>query len=123
MRFYVMTQHGANTNPGLGPNGGPELPLPYTSSRFGSTLTWLDQFNSTYTVSPSLVNVFAFGWNRFYTPFINPTTGGGWAAKVGLTGLPPGQASDVFLTLTLEGQIRRQIGPTTRTFKAFSTTP
>ena len=23
MRFYVMTQHGANTNPALGPNGGP----------------------------------------------------------------------------------------------------
>ena len=96
MRFYVMTQYGDNTNPALSPNGGPVLPLPYTSSRFGSTKTFLDQFNTTYTVSPSVVNVFGFGWNRFYTPFINPTTGGGWAAKVGLTGLPPGQASDTF---------------------------
>jgi hypothetical protein len=96
MRFYVMTQHGANTQPGLGPNGGPQLPLPYTSSRYGPTLTWLDQFNMSYTITPSLVNVFAFGWNRFDTPFTNPTTGQGWAAKVGLTGLPAGQASDTF---------------------------
>jgi len=102
-RFFLLTQHGANTNPGLGPNGGPQLPLPYTSSRFGSTITWLDQANMSYTITPSLVNVFGFSWNRFYSPFTNPTVGGGWAAKVGLTGLPPGQATDVFPSISFGG--------------------
>ena len=56
-----------------------------------------------YTITPSLVNVFGFSWNRFDTPFENPTTGGGWAAKVGLTGLPPGQATDVFPSISFGG--------------------
>jgi hypothetical protein len=103
MRFSLLTQHGANTQPGLGPNGGPQLPLPYTSSRYGPTLTWLDQFNMSYTITPTLVNVLGFSWNRFDTPFTDPTTGQGWAAKVGLTGLPPGQASDTFPSIYFGG--------------------
>ena len=125
MRFSLLTQHGANTQPGLGPNGGPQLPLPYTSSRYGPTLTWLDQFNMSYTITPTLVNVFGFSWNRFDTPFTDPTTGGGWAAKVGLTGLPPGQASDVFPSVYFGGpDAPHRCGTTTGvSLRAFSTTP
>ena len=102
-RLYVLTQHGKNAPVGLGPNGGPQLPLPYTSSRYGSTETWLEQMNFTYTISPSIVNVFAFSYNRFYTPFTDPTKGGNWASKAGLTGLPAGQASDSFPPVYFNG--------------------
>jgi hypothetical protein len=102
-RLYGVTQHGRNAPVGLGPNGGPQLPLPYTSSRFGSTETWLEQMNVAYTVSPSVVNVFAFSYNRFYTPFTDPTQGGNWASKAGLKGLPPGQASDAFPPVYFNG--------------------
>lgn len=101
--IYGVTQYGKNAPVGLGPNGGPQLPLPYTSSRFGSTITRLAQLNNAFTISPTVVNVFAFSYNSFYTPFTNPTTGGGWAAKAGLTGLPPGQASDVFPPINFGG--------------------
>lgn len=101
--LYGVTQHGKSAPVGLGPNGGPQLPLPYTSSRFGSTTTNLEQLHDSYILSPSLVNVFAFSYNSFYTPFTNPTQGGGWASKVGLTGLPPGQAADTFPPISFGG--------------------
>ncbi len=103
LRFYVLTQKGLQTQPGLGPNGGPQLSLPYTSSRTSSQGIWLEQGNVSYTISPSLVNVLAVSFNRFYTPFVDPTTGGGWAAKAGLTGLPAGQASDTFPSIAFAG--------------------
>lgn len=101
--LYGVTQWGKNAPVGLGPNGGPQLPLPYTSSRFGSTITHLEQLNDSYILSPSVVNIFAFSYNSFYTPFTNPTLSGNYATNAGLTGLPGGQASQAFPSISFGG--------------------
>ena len=97
-----MDQHGKSGNPTtLGGNSG-TLPLPYASGRFGTTETFMAQANFAYTLKPSLVNVFAVSWLRFITPDIDPTTGQGWAGKIGLTGLP-GAAADYFPQVSFGG--------------------
>lgn len=101
--LYGILQWGKNFPVGLPPNGGPQLPLPYASSRISSTITKFGQFGDTYAFSPSVLNVFGFSANRFYTPFVNPTTQGNYAAKSGLTGLPAGQASEAFPSIAFGG--------------------
>jgi hypothetical protein len=101
--LWGVTQWGRNFPVGLPPNGGPELPLPYASSRYGATVTWLEQFNDTYTISPHVLNVFGFSFNRYITPFINPTEQGNYAAGAGIKGLPPGQASEAFPSIGFGG--------------------
>lgn len=99
-----IVQWGHVTQPSLGNNGGPQLPLPYTSSRFSSQKIELYQLNDTETFTPNLVNIFGFQVNRFETPFTNPTTAGDWAAKAGITGIPTtGQASENFPPITFSG--------------------
>ncbi len=101
--LYGITQWGRNFPVGLPPNGGPQLPLPYASSRYSSLVTWLDQFGDTYAFSPTVLNVFSFAFNRFYTPFVNPTIQGDYATKAGIKGLPPGQASEEFPSIAFSG--------------------
>lgn len=101
--LYGLNQWGRNFPVGLPPNGGPELPLPYASSRYSSLATWLDQFGDTYAFSPAVLNVFGFAFNRFYTPFVNPTIQGNYATKAGIKGLPAGQASEEFPSIAFGG--------------------
>ena len=98
-----ITQYGNNTPSGLGANGGPQLPLPYTSSRFGGTKVVVEQLSDTHSFTQNLVNVFGYQFNRFVTPFQNPTTGGNYATKAGLTGLPAGDPMDVFPPVSFGG--------------------
>jgi hypothetical protein len=93
---YFLIQHGVVSQPSLGANGGPQLPLPYTSSRFGGQTIELYQFGDTEAITSNLVNTLGYQVNRFITPFTNPTTSGNWAAQAGLTGIPGGQASENF---------------------------
>src|SRR5579875_1365831 len=94
--LYGVTQWGKNFPTTLGANGGPQLPLPYSSSRYADTITSLDQFGDDYTLTPNVLNVFGFSFNRFNNPYFNPTTKGNYAVGSGLKGLPPGQASEAF---------------------------
>jgi hypothetical protein len=101
---YFLIQHGVNTQPVLDSNGGAQLPLPYTTTRSNSQTIDVLQLGDTETITPNLVNTFGYQVNRFVTPFVNPTTGGGWIAKVGLTGLPAsGEILDEFPPITFSG--------------------
>jgi hypothetical protein len=100
---FALFQYGKNSPIGLPSNGGPQLPLPYTSSRTALQIIWLAQVGHTWTITPHLVNVFGAQFNRFDTPFTSPTNGGGYPTKAGLTGLPSGPASDVFPSINFVG--------------------
>lgn len=94
-RLYAMFQTG-KISPLSYYNGGAQLPLPYTSGRYSYQTITIAQLGETWTITPNLVNVFGAQYNQYKTPFVNPTTNGGWAAKLGITGLPSGNPQDVF---------------------------
>jgi len=98
-----LTQHGNNSPIGLPPNGGPQLPLPYTSSRYSSTVVTVQQLTDTATLTPNLVNTLGFQFNRFFTPFINPTRDGNYATKAGLSNLPAGEPQTEFPPVSFNG--------------------
>lgn len=101
--LFGLVQWGKNYPVRLSANGAPQLPLPYGSSRYADTITEMAQFSDSYVISPNLVNVFGFSFNRFNNPYTNPTTGGSYVSKSGLTGVPAGQASDVFPPIAFLG--------------------
>lgn len=100
---FLLAQYGKNSPLGTPFNGGPQLPLPYASTRLGYQTIWLGQVGHTWTITPNVINVFGAQFNRFDTPFINLTNGGGYPAKAGLTGLPSGAPSDNFPSIGFTG--------------------
>lgn len=99
----TLFQHGSNPPVGLPPNGGPQLPLPYTSSRYGETIVTVAQITDADTITQHLVNDFGFQFNRFETPFTNPTTSGDYAEKAGLLNLPVGEPQTEFPPVSFGG--------------------
>lgn len=100
--LYAMYQTGTNSQLTYW-NGGPALPLPYASGRFADQTIKVAQLGETWTIKPNLLNVFGAQFNLYKIPFTNPTTGGGWAAKLGINGLPLGYAQDVFPQFSFGG--------------------
>lgn len=100
---YVLFQYGKNAPIGIGSNGGPQLPLPYASTRTALQVIWLAQIGETWTINPNLVNILGIQFNRFNTPFTNPTQGGTYPSKAGLTGLPSGPPSTEFPSISFTG--------------------
>jgi hypothetical protein len=98
-----LQQYGHETQNGLSNSGGPQLPLPYTSSRFAALKIIVDQLGDTQTITQNLVNVFGFQFNRFETPVTNGTTGGDYPQKADLTGIPTGQSSSNFPPVSFTG--------------------
>ena len=87
-------------------NGSNPGPLPYTSAQGFETKNKIFLIDDTYTVSPTLVNQFKYGYTRFWGPVFNPTyrnPGYGLGTDGGVTGLPGGQASQSFPTVTWAG--------------------
>lgn len=79
------------------------LPLPYTDTRLVTEIPTVWQVKHNWTLSPTLLNQLSFGYNHFFVPITNATSADMWAAKSGLRGLPPGDASDAFLEATFAG--------------------
>jgi hypothetical protein len=79
------------------------LPLPYTQSRFVTEYATTAQFHDYYTLRPSMVNQFSLSFSRMYIPLGNPTAGGDYPIKAGLTGLPPGIASSAMPDVNFAG--------------------
>lgn len=98
-----LTQHGKNLPIGLPPNGGPQLPLPYTGTRYSETSVTVQQLTDTATITPNLVNTLGFQFNRFFSPFINPTRNGNYATKAGLSNLPAGEPQTEFPPVSFYG--------------------
>ena len=98
-----LSQHGSNPPIGLPPNGGPQLPLPYTSSRYGKTVVTVEQIKDSQVLNTHLINDFGFQFNRFVTPFTNPTSSGNYASKSGLQNLPTGLPQEEFPPISFGG--------------------
>jgi len=79
------------------------LPLPYTQSRFVTEYATTAQIHDDYTLRPNLVNQFSVSFNRMYIPLGNPTAGGNYPTKAGITGLPPGIASSAMPDINFGG--------------------
>ncbi|GAC1421358.1 MAG: hypothetical protein NVSMB62_16210 [Acidobacteriaceae bacterium] len=91
---------------GFQSNGSNPGPLPYTSGQGFETKNKLIMFEHTYSVTDRLVNQFKAGYTRFWGPVFNPdyrTPGFGLGKNGGVTGLPAGQASLSFPTVTFAG--------------------
>ncbi len=87
-------------------NGSNPGPLPYTSGQGFETKNKLVMFEHTYSITQRLVNQFKAGYTRFWGPVFNPdyrTKGFGLGTDLGVTGLPGGQASQSFPTVTFGG--------------------
>ncbi len=87
-------------------NGSNPGPLPYTSGQGFETKNKLVMFEHTYNITQRLVNQFKTGYTRFWGPVFNPdyrTPGFGLGTNAGVSGLPGGQASQSFPTVTWAG--------------------
>jgi len=102
--IYAMFQTG-KVVPSSYFNGGAQLPLPYTWGRYGFQIITIAQVGETWTIKPNLVNVFGAQINIFKTPFVNPTATGGWASKLGITGLPLGYPQGPFPEIDFSGGV------------------
>ena len=79
------------------------LPLPYTQSRFVTEYATTAQLHDIYMLRPNLVNQFSLSFSRMYIPLGNPTAGGNYPTKAGITGLPPGIASSAMPDINFAG--------------------
>lgn len=79
------------------------LQLPYTNGTYGGNTQYFAQINSVQTITPNLINLFGFNFIRNAGVQTNPTAGGGYAAKAGLTGLPSSQLTDAFPSVNFSG--------------------
>lgn len=87
-------------------NGSNPGPLPYTSAQGYETKNKIFLIDDTYTIKPTLVNQLKYGYTRFWGPVFNPTyrdPGYGLGTDGGVSGLPGGQASGAFPTVTWGG--------------------
>lgn len=82
---------------------GDPLPVPYSSARASASTWYIGQINETHVFTPNLLNYLGANLVRNESSVSNPTAGGGWPAKVGLTGLPVGQTSDIFPQISFGG--------------------
>jgi hypothetical protein len=80
------------------------LPTPYTDGRGVIEYSTLGQLHDSFTISPSLVNQFSVSLSRLWIPLTDPTEGGDYPGKAGLTGLPAGFASTAFPDVSFTGQ-------------------
>jgi hypothetical protein len=76
----------------------PYLPPPYVGGDLANIYPKVFDVEDTYTISATLNNQFKYGFTRFFQNIHNATQGvTAWAAPtLGITNLPPGQASEEF---------------------------
>lgn len=92
---------GAAAQTTAGRNNGP---LPFNSGQGYAPKTYTDIFEDTYVINPRMVNQFKFGFARYNSPSFNLDNNPAWAAStLGITGIPPGQASTSFPEVTFAG--------------------
>ncbi|MDQ2833970.1 MAG: carboxypeptidase regulatory-like domain-containing protein [Acidobacteriota bacterium] len=82
---------------------GDPLPVPYSSARASASTWYIGEITETHVFTPNLLNYLGANLVRNESSVTNPTAGGGWPAKVGLTGLPIGQTSDIFPQISFGG--------------------
>jgi hypothetical protein len=79
------------------------FPLPYTAGGYATVKPTIIDFEHSIVIKSNLVNQFKFGFTRFSQPITSLTDKAApyrAAADIGITNLPPGQASDEFSGVT-----------------------
>jgi outer membrane receptor protein involved in Fe transport len=94
--FYADGKYTTNFTGSLDLTKAGVLPLPYTQARVVLEHVRMAQIHDTYTISPNIVNQFSYSFNRIFIPLLSNTAAGLYPQKAGLTGLPPGIASEAF---------------------------
>ncbi|SEG15523.1 TonB-dependent Receptor Plug Domain [Bryocella elongata] len=80
-------------------SGSANLPVPYLAATLSTVVGDYLELEHTFTIRPNLVNQFKIGYQYFGGPPTQNSTEGiskYEATTLGITGLPPGQASDEF---------------------------
>jgi hypothetical protein len=108
-RMFGIFSRGKYANPIVGslsaatPTSNATLPTPYTDGRSVIEYSTLAQIHDEYTVTSNMVNDLGWGVSRLWIPLTNVTDTVGYPTKAGLTGLPPGVASNGFPDITFTG--------------------
>lgn len=87
-------------------SGTANLPVPYLAATLSTVVGDFASIEDTFTFSPHLVNQLSLGYFYFGGPPVQNSTEGipqYEATTAGITGLPPGQASDQFPGVTFAG--------------------
>lgn len=85
-------------------NSNNQAPAPFGSSQDFSVTTRVVILQDTYIFSPHVINQLKASYGRYSSTGTSRSIGDGWgAAAAGITGLPAGQASDSFPTVTFSG--------------------
>jgi hypothetical protein len=101
--FYAGGHYATNFTGSLNQTGAGVLPEPYTQGRIVEESAKMAQFHDTYSITPTFLNQFSYGFNRLWIPLQNPTTAGGYPQKAGLKGLPPGVVALTFPDINFSG--------------------
>jgi hypothetical protein len=79
-------------------------PVPYNYGQTYAPKTAVGVIEETHVFSPHLVNQLKWGYARYYGPTFNPNQAPAYAAtKMGISGLPAGQAQQTFPIVTFAG--------------------
>ncbi|MGO9256122.1 MAG: TonB-dependent receptor [Bryobacteraceae bacterium] len=103
--FGLITEGKYSTNftGSLTPISTSTLAPPYTAGRVVAETSTVGQIHDTYTLSPTVVNQLSLSYSRLWIPLGSDSGSGGYPAKAGLTGLPPGLESTAMPDMNFSG--------------------
>jgi len=83
-----------------------QLGPPFNTSQSYTPKTTVDILKDTYTITPHIVNQFAYAYGRYKSLSVTPDDAPIYsAAKIGLTNTPPGQATNGFPGILFSGGV------------------
>jgi hypothetical protein len=103
-KISVVYAQGRQASIGISGNSVNQAPAPYTNSHGYAPKTKVVIVEDVYTFTPHLVNQVKYGVGRYFAPSISFNEDPAFAAsKLGIGGLPAGQTSNSFPTVSFGG--------------------
>lgn len=100
-KLAAVFAEGRQASVGLGSSTSDQLPVPYTNAGGYAPKTKVIILEDVYTITPHIVNEFKYGIGRYDGPSFNMSDNSTYSgAKVGIAGLPAGQATTSFPTVS-----------------------
>ena len=105
-QISIIIGFGRSASTGTNQTGTGLLGPPFNTSQIVKPNSSADMIKDTFTINSHLVNQFAFGYGRYNSFSTTPNLAPQYAAAAsGLTGNPPGQASQGFPGITFSGGV------------------
>ena len=101
--LFFMFSRGRRGQSNAYRGAGNSLPLPYADTRLVVEVPTTMQLRHTFVISPTLINQMSYGFSRLWVPITNATIDGDWMNKVGVKGLPAGEAASSFPEIAFAG--------------------